>query len=250
MLQVHACPSATVKAPLPTRPRVAPGNRLIAALPRKDHAHLVGECEDVPLPIAEVLFEAGHRLRHVHFPTVGFISLLAPIDGSSHLEVGLVGDEGMVGTPLILGIDTSPLRALVQGAGRSLRMPAAAFRRELRRSAALKGLLDQYLFVRMTQLAQTAGCTRFHLVEARLARWLLMTQDRAHSDTFHITHDFLASMLGVRRAGVTQAARSLHKRGLIRYQRGDMAVIDRPGLEAASCTCYLADREAHRLVLG
>jgi len=152
-----------------------------------------------------VLLTPGGKIRHVHFPIKGFVSLLTPVDGSAQLEVGLVGDEGMVGTPLALGIPTSPLQAVVQGAGYALRMDAARFREELGRSTALRPLLDRYLFVRMTQLALSTGCTRFHLLDSRLARWLLMTQDRAHANTLHITHELLAAMLGVRRAGVTRA---------------------------------------------
>jgi CRP-like cAMP-binding protein len=197
-----------------------------------------------------VLVEAGDPLRHAHFPTDGFVSLLSPIGGSARLEVGLVGDEGMVGTPLVLGVATSPLTALVQGTGHCLRIGAADFRAELARSPSLQGVLDRYVFVRMTQLAQAAGCTRFHLVEARLARWLLMTQDRAHSPRFHITHEFLAAMLGVRRAGVTKAATSLQKLGLIRYSRGNIEVLDRRGLVAASCACYRSDRDTYTRVLG
>ena len=237
---------ATLKASL----RVTAGNGLIAALPRRDRLHLIEGCEDVALTLSETILEPDGRVCHVHFPTSGFISLLTPVDGAARLEVGLVGEEGMVGTPLVLGVDLSPLYAIVQGAGRSLRMAAVPFRRELARSAALRTLLDRYLFVRMAQLAQAAGCTRFHLVEARMARWLLMTQDRAGTSAFHITHEFLASMLGVRRAGVTQAARALQAAGLIRYRRGELVVIDRAGLEAASCTCYCADLSAYRRTLG
>jgi CRP-like cAMP-binding protein len=238
------------RATLHAAKRVPSGNRLLATLPRKDRLHFIAGCEEVNLAMSEVLFESGDRIRHVHFPTAGFISLVTPIDGSTRLEVGLVGDEGLVGTPLVLGVATSPLRALVQGAGSSLRMDATSFRQELGRSPDLQQLLDRYLFVRMTQLAQAAGCTRFHLVEARLARWLLMTQDRAHSNAFHITHEFLALMLGVRRVGVTKAASSLQKLGLVRYTRGDIVIRDRPGLKAASCACYRADRESYDRVLG
>lgn len=225
-------------------------NRLIVALPRLDRLQMVARCEEIEHAASEVLFEPGSRLSHVHFPTTVLVSLATPIDGSSGLEVGLVGDEGMVGTPLVLGMTITPLQALVQRAGASLRMGAAAFRHELQRRPALRRLLDRYLFVRMTQLAQSAGCTRYHLVEARLARWLLMTQDRSHSNEMHITHEFLASMLGVRRVGVTKAAVSLQKAGLIRYSRGDIVILDRPGLRAVACACYGTDRETYRRVLG
>lgn len=230
--------------------RTAPGNRLLAALPRKDGLDFVASCEEVDLAVSDVLFESGDRVGHVYFPIVGFISLLTPLVGAARLEVGLVGDEGMVGTPLVLGVATSPLQALVQGAGLSLRMGAADFRRELGCRPALQQLLDRYLFVRMTQLAQTAACTRFHLVEARLARWLLMTQDRAHSNALHITHQFLAMMLGVRRVGVTKAATSLQRRRLIRYRRGDIDILDRPGLKAIACACYQSDLDTYRRVLA
>jgi CRP-like cAMP-binding protein len=239
-----------MKDTLHTAKQVSPGNALLAALPRKDRLHLIAGCEEVSLVLSDVLFEARDRIRNVHFPVSGFISLLTPVDPSTRLEVGLVGDEGMLGTPLVLGVAVSPLQALVQGAGTALRMDAAPFRRELARSAALQQVLDRYLFVRMSQLGQAAGCTRFHLVEARLARWLLMTRDRAHSNRFHITHEFLATMLGVRRAGVTKAASTLQKHRLIRYSRGDIDVLDAVGLEKAACSCYRADRETYRRALG
>jgi len=239
-----------LKATVSPTPRATAGNGLIEALPRKDRQRLVDACEDVALTLSDTILEPYGRVRHVHFPNFGFISLLTPVDGTTRLEVGLVGDEGMVGEPLVLGVDLSPVLAIVQGTGRALRIAAAPFRRELARSTALRTLLDKYLFVRMAQLAQAAGCTRFHLVEARMARWLLMTQDRARSPAFHITHEFLASMLGVRRAGVTQAARALQAAGLIRYRRGELVVIDRVGLEAASCTCYRADLSIYHRVLG
>jgi CRP-like cAMP-binding protein len=225
-------------------------NRLLAALPVRDRQRLLAECETVELKFTEVLYEPGMRLERVYLPLRGFISLIMPVDDASALEVGLVGNEGMFGIPLVLGVDVSPVRAVVQGAGSALRMEAAPFRRALARSPTLQREVDRYIVVQMTQLAQTAGCTRFHLVEARLARWMLMTQDRAQSSTFHITQEFMAFMLGVRRVGVTKAARSLQDHGLIRYSRGDITVLDRRGLKAASCGCYQADLDAYDRILS
>lgn len=205
--------------------------------------------ETVDLALGEVLHAPDERLRDVHFPFAGFISLIMPVDHASSLEVGLVGSEGMFGTSLLLGVDVSPVRAVVQGAGCALRMDAVRFRRELEHSQALRSEVGRYVCVQMAQLAQTSACTRFHVVEARLARWLLMTQDRARSSAFHITHEALAVMLGVRRVGITKAAMALQKRLLIQYVRGDVIVLDRQGLKAASCGCYQADRRSYDRLL-
>ena len=166
---------------MPSTQRAPAVNRLLEALPKSDLRRVLARCETVELVFADVLSTPWQQLGHVYFPTRGFISLIMPIDGPASLEVGLVGDEGMFGVPLALGVDVSPVRAVVQGAGSALRMDAAHFRRELGRSQPLQRKMDRYAFVRYTQLAQTAACTRFHVVEARLARWLLMTQDRAHA---------------------------------------------------------------------
>jgi CRP-like cAMP-binding protein len=235
---------------VPSIPSAPSSNRLLRALPGSDLRRMLAGCETVELPFADVLYRPSERLTHVYFPTTSFISLVMLVDASAALEVGLVGNEGMFGIPLALGVDDSPVRAVVQGAGSALRMDAARFCSELRRSPPLQREIDRYVFVLLSHLAQTAACTRFHVVEARLARWLLMTQDRAHADAFHVTQEFLALMLGVRRVGVTKAASSLQKRRLIHYSRGDITVLDRRGLKRASCGCYRADRESYDRILG
>lgn len=217
-------------------------NRLINALPRGEQTSLLGNCVEVSLEFGEVICDAGKPIDHVYFPLVGFISLLMPIDGRASLEVGLVGDDGMLGIGMVLGVQATPLQGLVQGPGRALRLSAPLFRRELERSAALRSLLSRYCYVVLSQIALAAACNRHHVVPGRLARWLLMTGDRAHADTFVITHEFMAQMLGVRRAGVTRAASALRRRRLIRYSRGHITILDRPGLEAAACSCYLVAR--------
>jgi CRP-like cAMP-binding protein len=225
-------------------------NRLLEALPRGDLGRILAGCESVELAFADVLYTPRERLAHVYFPIRGSISLIMPVDDSDALEVGIVGNEGMFGLPLVLGVDVSPVRAVVQGAGSALRMGGPQFMRELGRSQALQRAIDRYIFVHLSQVAQTAACMRFHVVEARLARWLLMTQDRAHADTFHVTQEFLAFMLGVRRVGVTKAASSLQQRSLIQYSRGNLTVLDRRGLKAVACGCYQADRDSYDRILG
>lgn len=229
--------------------RALPANRLLAALPHKDRERLLDGAERVELVFADVLCEPGERMHHVYFPIESFISLVARVDDSSFLEVGLVGDEGMLGIPVSLGVNTAALRAVVQGAGSALRINAAPFRREVERSAPLKRQLNRYQYVSRSQLARAGACTRFHMVEARLARWLLMTGDRSHSNDFTITHEFLAYMLGVRRAGVTTAAGMLQHRKLISYRRGCVRILDRAGLKRASCGCYAADRATYARVM-
>jgi CRP-like cAMP-binding protein len=228
----------------------APANLLLAGLHAGDRKRLMAHCDPVDLGFEEVLYEAGERVRHVYFPTASFISLISVVDKSSNLEVGLVGSEGMLGSSLLLGVEVATMRALVQGAGPALRMDAAPFLRELKRSPALRERLNLYLFVLITQLTQMAACARYHLVEARLARWLLMTRDRAHSNEFRLTQEFLAYMLGVRRAGITRAASNLQKRRFIRYSRGNMRILDVRGLEGVSCECYANAAQLYARVMA
>jgi CRP-like cAMP-binding protein len=224
-------------------------NHLIELLPRKDRQQLLAICEPVELAMSSVVGETGTRTRHIYFPIDATISLVTPIDGKPVLEVGMVGREGMVGGHVVLGVMTMPLHAVVQGAGSAWRINTAAFQRELARSTALRSCLNRYLYVLMSQFAVSAACLRFHLIGPRLARWLLMTQDRAHANSFHVTHEFLAYMLGVRRVGITAAAGSLHRAGLIEYKRGALVVLNRRGLEEAACGCYAADRVSYREIL-
>ena len=218
--------------------RVPVANGMLAALPRKQYESLLSGLESVALRFGEVLYEPGERIRFVYFPGDSLVSLLTLVDGQSALEVGMVGREGMVGVPLSLGADVSPVRALVQGAGAAMRMKAARFSREIRKSPQLQQEVNRYTGVLMAQITQTAACNRFHVVEARLARWLLMTRDRVRSDEFPLTHEFLGHMLGVRRVGVTKAARALQGRKLIRYSRGKIQILNRRGLKASACSCY------------
>jgi CRP-like cAMP-binding protein len=231
--------------------RMAPAsNRLIDMLPRPAQRRLLALCEPVDLVLSQTLCEPGTITQHAYFPTEGFISLLALSNEHAALEVGMVGREGMLGVQLVLNVQSVPLRALVQGPGQAWRIGQAPFRIELAKSAALQSLMHRYVYVLMAQLAAAAGCLRFHLIGPRLARWLLMSQDRAQLDSFRVTHEFLAYMLGVRRVGITGAAGALQRAGLIAYRRGQLTVLDRPGLEAAACSCYSADRRVYRQVFG
>jgi CRP-like cAMP-binding protein len=220
-------------------------NHLIELLPKADRTRLLDACEPTQLVLSEVLCEPGKPTRYVYFPTEGFISLVTLLPGHAGLEVGMVGSEGMVGAQLALGVAVSPLRALVQGSGAALRMRTQAFRAELALSASLKRNMDRYLYVLMAQLATSSACLRFHQIGPRLARWLLMSQDRAGADTFYVTQEFLAYMMGVRRVGITSAASALQRRGMIKYTRGELTVLDREALESQACTCYAADRQSY-----
>jgi CRP-like cAMP-binding protein len=215
-------------------------NELLAAMTRKSYDALLPALVPVTLTFGEVLYRPGEAVTQVYFPCESMVSLLLPVQDHIDIEVGLVGREGMIGASLALGVMDSPVKALVQGAGSALTLSAARFRRELGSDPALQNAVNGYLHSLMQQITQTAACNRFHVVEARLARWLLMTRDRMRSSKFRMTHEFLSHMLGVRRVGVTEAASSLQRQKLIEYTRGAIEILDGPGLEAACCGCYEA----------
>lgn len=219
------------------REKVA-SNRVLATIPRKHAARLMRELEPIELGFGQVLYEAGGPMRYVYFPNNCLVSLLTAVDKRRTLEVGMVGNEGMVGMPYILGIGVSAVRALVQGAGTAMRMTSPSFHAEFKTNPALQQALYRYTYALMAQVSQTAACNRFHNSEQRLSRWLLMTRDRVGSDEFPLTQEFLAHMLGVRRVGVTAAASALKRRKLIDYSRGKMKIVNTKGLKRAACTCY------------
>jgi CRP-like cAMP-binding protein len=218
--------------------RVPVANSLLAALPRKDYQRLLAGFEAVTLTAGEVLYDAGKPIRHVYFPSDSLVSLLTLVAGHMALEIGLVGREGMIGIPVALGVNDSPVRAVVQGTGTALRMTSASFRIEHGKYGALHREVNRYIHERIVQITQTAACNRFHPVEGRLARWLLMTRDRMGTNQFRLTQELLGNMLGVLRVAITKAAGALQRRKLIRYSRGNISILDVNGLEEAACRCY------------
>jgi CRP-like cAMP-binding protein len=230
---------------MPVANRVPVANSLLAALPDKVYRSLLGRLEPVTLTFGEVLYHPGELILHVYFPTDTLVSLLTTAEGHLALEVGMVGREGMLGIPLALGVGHSPVHAVVQGAGTALRMTTAHFHKEFQQSAQLQREVYLYIFELINQMTQTAACNRFHRIEARLARWLLMTRDRVQSNQFHLTQDNLSNMLGVRRVGITKAAGDLRLRKLIGYNRGEISILDGDGLEQAACQCYQIVKDMH-----
>jgi len=225
------------------------GNLLLAALPPQDLAQMMPLFEPVQVAVGEVLCEAGDPLAYIYFPHDCLVSLMGVAEGRMTLEVGLVGREGMIGATVALGHDSAQVRAIVQRAGAAGRMDSERFRAEVARNPALQRVLYRYTDTLLAQAIQIAVCSRFHVLEARLARSLLVTRDRLQSDKFHLTHEFLAHALGVRRVGVTKAASALQQQGLIDYSRGNIEILDPDGLAAASCTCYEIVREAGAMPL-
>ena len=226
------------------------GNRLLAALPPNDLAHLAPMLEPVQVEVGAVLCEPGKRISHIYFPHDCLLSLLAVAEGRMTLEVGLVGREGMLGATVALGHEVTQVRAIVQRAGSASRVDSVRFRAEFARNPALQRVLYRYTDTLLAQAIQIAVCSRFHVLEARLARSLLITRDRLQSDKFHRTHEFLAHALGVRRVGVTKAASALQQQGLIIYSRGNIEILDAQGLAAASCTCYEIVKDAQEGALA
>lgn len=233
------------------RPAASPThNHLLDLLPALDRARLLDVCEWVPLEAGAVLGESGMPTRDVYFPVDGFVSLIARNDDSPELEVGMVGREGMLGAPVALGVNVAPMRMVVQGAGAAWQTSVSSFRQELTRSAALQRFVNRYLYVLLAQMGSCGVCQRFHSVGLRLARWILVCQDRAGNDQFHVTQELLAARLGVRRVGITHAAGALQRARLIAYHRGHIHVLDRSGLEAVACGCYAADNHTYASVLS
>jgi hypothetical protein len=225
-------------------------NTLLARLSGAGRQQLLARAVPVELVLGAILSEASQPTRYAYFPGPGFLSVMTAGRDLPILEVGLVGREGIVGAHLALGVTVTPLRILVQGRGFAMRVAAADFQRALARDPILHALVDRYLYVQLAQAATAAACAGRHTLRMRLARWLLMSQDRSGSDHFPLTQQFASYMLGVRRVGVTLAAADLQRRNLIHYRRGEVTILDRTGLRAAACRCYAHDRQVYRQVMG
>ena len=230
--------------------REARGNHLLAALPAESFDRLRVHLEPISFALGEVVYESGAHMEYVYFPTTSHISLLYTMLDGSTAEMGLVGQEGIVGIALFMGGETTPNRAMVQGGGLAFRMKSKAMLDEFKRGGEFQHLLLRYTQALITQISQTAVCNRLHSVEQRLCRWLLMTHDLAQSDQLQMTHEFISNMLGVRREGVTMAARRLQEMGMISYVRGHIQILDRPQLLAHVCECYRVVKDEHSRLLG
>ena len=218
-------------------------NHLIERLPKALRKRFLALCTPFELVALSDLGVHGAPLAHAYFPRSGFIALVIDVETHPPLAVGMIGPESMLGAELVLGVAKTPWRAVVQGAGKCWRVEADALRETMATMPELRELVQGSLMVRLHQQSLATACQRFHSVSERLARWLLMSQDRAHADRFHVTQDFIAEMLGVRRAGVSGAASEFQRRGLIEYHRGELTVLDRLGLQHAACNCYVADKQ-------
>lgn len=227
-----------------------PANRLLAALPRNEYNALAPQLERVPLIYNENIYEPGAVIDHVYFPESGIISLLSRVDEGSSIEVGIVGSEGLAGLPVFLGVKTSGNVAVVQGAGTAQRISTANFLAATANGGKLTAIIQRFIHSLFIQISQSAACNKFHPIEERLARWLLMTQDRMYSSEFQITQEFLSNMLGVRREAVNKAAGTLQQNDLISYTRGNVHINDRTGLEKAACPCYWIIKSEYETTAG
>ncbi|WMD22239.1 Crp/Fnr family transcriptional regulator [Achromobacter seleniivolatilans] len=225
-------------------------NHLLAALPPQEMDRLFPQLERVSLPLGKALYESGGRMRHVYFPVDCIVSLLCVMEDGASTEIAVVGKEGIVGISLFMGGETTPSRAIVQSAGSAYQLKGQALKDEFDRGAAMQHLLLRYTQALLTQMAQTAVCNRHHSLDQQLCRWLLLSLDRLRSNEIVMTQELIANMLGVRREGVTEAAGHLQEDGLIRYRRGHIEVLDRPGLEARVCECYTVVRQEYLRLLG
>jgi CRP-like cAMP-binding protein len=224
---------------MPNKSRPPPiQNHLLAALPDKEYKRLLPHLKSVRLPFMEVLYESGDAIEHVYFPNEGLISLLVVMADETPREIGLIGKEGMFGTAVVLGMNTTPIRALIQMPGSAMRLKAEALRDELKGGGAIQNVLQRYAHALFTQVSQSAACIGSHEVKQRLSRWLMMTHDRAPGDEFVMKHELMAMMLGVTRSVVTRAAGRLQNEKMIRYTRGQVTILDRSRLEATACECY------------
>jgi CRP-like cAMP-binding protein len=238
-----------VNATTAAAPHPPSKNLLLAALPGEDYRRLEPHLEPIALPLGRAIYESGDRLAHVYFPTEGIVSLLYVMANGASAEIAVTGNEGLVGISLFMGGDSTPSRAIVQSAGHAYRLRADMLKREFDRGGPLQHLLLRFTQALITQMAQTAVCNRHHTVEQQLCRWLLLSLDRLASNELHMTQELIANMLGVRREGVTESAGRLQEAGLIRYHRGQIAVLDRPRLEQRVCECYaVVKRECDRLL--
>ena len=225
-------------------------NHLLAALPADEFDRVVSKLQSVTLTLGQVLYESGDKLEYVYFPTTTIISLLYIMENGATAEIGVVGNDGILGIALFMGGDTTPNRAIIQSAGEALKMSAKDLKAEFTLGGVFHNLLLRYTQALITQISQTAVCNRLHPIEQQLCRWLLLSHDRLDSDMLIMTHDLISNMLGVRREGVTLAAQKLAAQGLIRNDRGTITVLDRPGIEAAVCECYKVVNDEYRRLLG
>lgn len=225
-------------------------NRIIASLPVDEYLRVAKDLGSIDLVQGKVLYDFGAEIQDVFFPTRGMVSLLSISEGGSLVEVAMVGNEGMLGAPIALGFKTSPHQVIVQVQGAALRIKAVVLRSEFERNGVLQHLLLRHVGALLAEISQSVVCNRFHMVEQRLCRWLLVTSDRVRSNSFSLTQEFLSYMLGSRREGVTVAMGDLKRLGLIHHARGQITIVDRDGLERASCECYHIVRDAYTQTLG